>query len=211
MITADSAVTFPLCPTYGFTVDPMILVKIIALESGFERTVRKWRQAKRTYSGVPTGARPQADIESILYFFLAVGATEGTFRFKDWTDYKTCRLGLTPSAIDQPIVSNGESPALYRLSKAYSVGSFTHLRTIYRPIGATVLVANESGVTQSAADWTLDEATGYIVPGIGFVGTPTFWGGEFDVLCRFDGAFQVEMSNFEIQTAHVNLIEKKQA
>lgn len=208
-ITSDSTPTFPACPTYGFNVDPMILVKIVTLESGFERTSRKWAQARRTFAGMPVGTKPQRDIEAILYFYLAIGATEGAFRFKDWTDFKSCRLDDEPFRTDQPIlVSSGSSPERYRLAKVYTVGAFTHTRYITRPIGSTITVANDSGIAQT--DWTLDEATGFIVPGGTFTGTPSFWGGEFDVYCRFDGAFQVEIANFKIQTAQVNLIEKRE-
>lgn len=210
MFDADASPIFPACPTYGFTVDPLILVKIVTLESGFERTTRKWRQALRTYSGMPVGQKPQADIEAVMYFYLALGAMSTAFRFKDWTDYKSCVLDDEPTPIDQPVqVTTDQSPERYRLVKNYSAGGFTHTRTISRPRGETIRVANEHGVEQT--DWNLDEATGYIVPGGTFAGIPTAWGGEFDVYCRFDGNFQIEISNFKIQTATVNLIEKREA
>lgn len=210
MITPDSTVLFPACPTYGFTVDPLILVKIVELESGFERSNRKWAQALRTYSGVPVGQRPERDIESIYYFYLAIGGMATPFRFKDYVDFKSCRLGADPTPVDQDIVSNGASPPLYRLAKIYEISNLSMIRYITRPIGSTVMVANESGVEQDPSLWTLDESTGFITVESGFDGIPSSWGGEFDVYCRFDGQFSVEITNHRIQSATVNIVEKRE-
>lgn len=205
-ITADTTPTFPICPAYGFTVDPFFLVKIITREGGFELVDRKWSQARREFNGVPLGDRVQEDIEQILYFWLAMGGMTTSFRFKDFTDFKSCKIGSTIAATDQPLVSLGSSQ--YQITKRYTVGSITHTRNIYRPIGSTLLVANEVGAVQSS--WTLNEATGVITKGGGFSGTPTAAGFEFDVLCRFNGNFAPQISNLEIQSADVSLIEKRE-
>lgn len=209
-IQVDDTPVFPACPTYGFTVDPSILVKIVMREGGFERLDRKWDQALRKYDGVPTGEKPQADIEDILHFFLAIGGMSTYFRFKDWTDYKSCLLDEEISALDQPFVLEVGSPGGYRLTKEYAVGTYTHLRPIRRPIADTIVVANESGVAQSSANWILQESTGLLQPLPGFAGTPASWGGEFDVLVRFSAPFIPEISNFKIQRASVSLIEKRE-
>lgn len=208
-ITPDTTPTFPTCPGYGFRADPFFLVKIIAREGGFELVDRKWSQARRTFDGVPIGDRVQEDIEDILYFWLAVGGMGGEFRFKDWTDYKSCRVGQWVTATDQPLVARDTSPLTYQLVKQYAVGSLTHTRNISRPIGETVLVANEVGVEQS--DWSLDEATGILTPGATFAGVPTAAGFFFDVLCRFNDSFAPQITNQEIQSAEVSLIEKREA
>lgn len=209
-LQADDLPTFPTCPTYGFTVDPVFLVKIVQREGGYERVDRKWEQALRKYDGMPTGDQPQADIEELLYFWLAIGGMAGTFRFKDWTDYKSCRLGETISATDQPFSFESGSPGGYRLIKRYTYGSLTHDRTIYRPVGSTIRVANESGVEQSPSTWLLQESTGLLQTLPGFSGTPAAWGGEFDVWCRFNSPFVPQISNHEIQSATVSIIEKRE-
>lgn len=207
-ITPDPAPQFPACPAYGFRSDPFFLVKIIAREGGFELVNRKWSLPLRSYDGVPMGDRAQEDIEEILYFWLAVGGMSGSFRFRDYTDYKSCRLGEEITPIDQPLVELDTSPVSYQLTKQYTVGALTHSRPITRPTGATVRIANELGVEQF--DWTLDEATGIVTPGPGFAGVPTAAGFEFDVLCRFNANFSPAIVNHEIQSAEVSLIEKRE-
>lgn len=209
-VIADTLETFPQCPTYGFSVDPFILVKIIAREGGFERTDRKWAHPLRKFTGVPIGNKPQADIEQILYFWLAVGGTAGEFRFKDYTDYKSCLLDDQIASTDQPLVEIDESPGGYQMVKQYTYGALTYERTIYRPIGSTVLVANELGVAQDSSTWSVDEATGIVQTLEGFSGVPTTWGGEFEVLCRFDGPFIPEVSDKDIQRADVSICEKRE-
>jgi uncharacterized protein (TIGR02217 family) len=210
-IQDDDAVTFPACPTYGFSVDPSILVKIVSREGGFERLDRKWAHPRRRYDGIPVGEKPQADIEEILHFFLAVGGMSTYFRFKDWTDYKSCSLDDEVTPLDQPFSFESGSPGGYRLIKRYSIGPFTYDRPIYRPIGTTIRVANQSGTEQAESTWILQESTGLLAPLGTFTGTPTSWGGEFDVMVRFNAPFIPEISNFKIQKASVSLIEKRES
>lgn len=208
-ITPDTTPRFPTCPSYGFRADPFFLVKIIAREGGFELVDRKWSQARRTFDGVPMGDRVQEDIEDILYFWLAVGGMSGEFRFKDWTDYKSSRVGDSILATDQPLLELDTSPVTYQLVKQYTVGALTHTRHIKRPVGESLLVANEVGAEQD--DWTLDEATGILTPGPTFAGTATAAGFHFEVLCRFNDSFAPQITNHEIQNAEVSLIEKREA
>jgi uncharacterized protein (TIGR02217 family) len=210
MIQEDSTPVFPACPSYGFTADPHILVKIIMREGGFEKLDRKCNQALRKYDGFPTGDRPQDDIEEVLYFWLALGGMSTGFRFKDWTDYKSCRLSDEPSALDQPFSFEAGSPGGYRLVKQYTYGAYTHTRTIYRPVGDTIMVANSVGAVQDPSTWLLEESTGLLQTLPGFTGTPGSWGGEFDVYCRFNAPFVPEISNFQIQRASISLIEKRE-
>lgn len=207
-IVTDETPTFPLCPGYGFNVDPYILVKIIEREGGFERTDRKWSQPRRQFNGVPLADATLGDVESILYFWLAVGGMAGSFRFRDYTDYKSCRTYETPAAADQPIIVNDDSPGGFRLVKQYTVGALTHVRPIFRPRGDSIEIYNEVNVAQS--DWTLDESTGLLQVGGGFAGVPTSWSGEFDVFCRFNASFAPTITNKQILSADVSVIEKRE-
>lgn len=206
-ITPDLAEVFPACPTYGFVAEPGWLVKIAAREGGYERRDLKWSRSLRKYTGVPTGDQPQDDIEDILDFWEAMNGFWQGFRFKDWMDYKSCRLRLTPAATDQPLVVSGDSPASYRLVKNYATksGRTIQPREILRPIGSTIMIANDTGAVQSA--WTLDESTGLVTIDGGFAGTPTSWGGEFDVWCRFDAQFNPTISDYQAMSVTVQLAE----
>lgn len=206
MFTPDTTPYFPACPTYGFTPSPDYLVKTIQREGGYIRDDIKWEEPLHTYSGAPLGNQAQRDIERVLYFFHATKKAK-RFRFKDWADYKSCILDNIPSPLDQPLQLVSGSPSGYQLSKQYLALPYITIRTIYRPRGNTIRIANESGVEQNPSTWLLDESTGLLSAVGGFTGTPTTWGGEFDVYCKFDGPPAIELIDFKIQSATVNIIE----
>jgi len=193
-ITADTSEIFPNCPTFGFVAEPAYLVKITSREGGYERRDRKWARPLLTVSASPTGDQSSDEIEEVMAFWHAMGGMSSGFRFKDWTDYKSCKLTATPAATDMPLASDTNSPAKYRLVKQYTAGSVIQVREIQRPKGSSIKIANEVGAVQSA--WTLDEATGLVSIGGGFSGTPTSWGGEFYVWMRFDAQLNPTISSW---------------
>lgn len=202
---------FPECPGYGFTAQPQYMVNIIRREGGYERTDSRWSRCLNVYTSVPLGPRDESEIQSILYFWHAMGGRATTFLIKDWADYKSCQTQSDPTALDQPLVPidlEGGGTG-YRLVKRYSVGSFTQDREITKPDGATILIANESGTTDNT--WTLDDDNGLIVPGGGFSGTPTSWGGEFLVPVRFNSELELQITDKQIQSVQFTLMEKRMA
>jgi uncharacterized protein (TIGR02217 family) len=209
-ITPDLAETFPNCPTYGFISEPNYLVKITAREGGFERVQRVWARPLLKFTGVPFGDQPFDDIEDILDFWHAMGGFSTPFRFRDWTDYKSCRLQATPAATDQPLIASGDSPPSWRLVKQYVTksGRTIQQREITRPIGSTILIANNLGAPQT--DWTLNESTGLLVAGGTFTGTPHSWGGEFDVWSRFDAIFNPSISEHQVMNVTVQIAQKRE-
>jgi uncharacterized protein (TIGR02217 family) len=180
-IVADTQyATFPECPGFGFTVEPKYMTHSIDGEGGQYKVARRWDMPLSFFTAVPTGDRDADVIQNLLIFWHAVGGTSNRFRFKDWADYKSCKTNQTPTALDQPFEIVGSA---YQMIKQYSGALMTQDRNIYRPVGSTIVVANTLGAAQT--DWTLDEATGLLTTGGGFVGTPGSWGGEFDLPCRF--------------------------
>jgi uncharacterized protein (TIGR02217 family) len=206
-IIPDLAESWPTCVTFGFVAEPQRLVKITSREGGYERRDLKWKRSLRAYSSVPMGSQSEDEILDILDFWEAMGGMWQGFRFKDWIDYKSCRRSATPAATDQPLELSGDSPTSYRLIKNYPTKSGRTIaqREIARPIGSTIMIANEVGAAQTA--WTLDESTGILTIDGGFVGTPTAWGGEFDVWCRFDAQFNPSYSDLKIMDVSVQLKE----
>jgi uncharacterized protein (TIGR02217 family) len=209
MIRPDTSPIFPACPTFGFTAEPEYLVKITAREGGYERIDRKWARPLLSFTGVPLGDQPQAEIESVLYFWHAMGGMSTYFRFKDWTDFQSCPLDATPAATDQPIIATTDVPPKLRLVKQYTVGNIIQQREILRPLGSSLLIANETGAVQPASRWTVDESTGLLTIGPGFLGTPSAWGGEFFVWVRFNAQLNPQISNHLIQNVTVQLKEKR--
>jgi uncharacterized protein (TIGR02217 family) len=204
-IIPDPSPIFPNCATFGYVAEPNYLVKITSREGGFERRQRMWSRPLTRITAHPTGDQPQKDIESVIAFWHAMGGLSSAFRATDWTDYLSCSLDDEPSALDMPLVLSGDSPASYRLVKQYTAGSVIQQREILKPLGASILVANELGEVQTA--WTLDESTGLVTTDVGFSGTPTSWGGEFYIWCRFDAQLNPSVSNYKIMNITVQLAE----
>jgi uncharacterized protein (TIGR02217 family) len=214
-IIPDTSPIFPTCPTFGFVSEPQYLVKITAREGGYERRDRKWATPLTRITASPTGDQPQEDIAKLINFWHAMGGLSYAFRVKDYTDYQSCDVGDVPTATDQPLLLSGDSPASYRLVKEYISGSFVQQRYILRPIGspytdsthsyAGIQIANTLGAPQT--HWTLDEATGLLTIGAGFVGTPGFWGGEFYLWMRFDAQLDPQISNHQVMSVTAQLQE----
>jgi uncharacterized protein (TIGR02217 family) len=193
-IIPDTSAIFPNCPTFGYISEPNYLVKITSREGGFERRQRMWSRPLTKITASPSGDQSNVDIQAVQTFWHAMGGLSSAFRALDWTDYKSCLLNETPAATDMPLVLSGDSPASYRLMKQYVVGSIIQQREILKPVGSTILIANETGTPQT--DWTLDESTGLLTKGGTFSGTPHSWGGEFYIWCRFDAQFNPTISNW---------------
>jgi uncharacterized protein (TIGR02217 family) len=194
---------FPECPGFGFTVEPRYLTKAIEREGGQERVDRRWDRPLVFFTAVPTGNRDADVVQNLLIFWHAVGGTGGRFRFKDWTDYKSCKTNQIPTALDQPFEVVGGA---YQMIKRYVATPYTQNREICRPVGSTIVVANTLGAIQT--DWILDESTGLLTPGSGFTGTPGSWGGEFDLPCRFLTEYSLTVvDGIDIQSGSFTLSE----
>lgn len=199
---------FPECPGYGFTAQPQYLVNIVRRDGGYERSDRRWSRPLNTYNAVPMGPRDEAVIQNILYFWHAMGGMATVFAFKDWTDYKSCPTWGTPAATDCPLVAVSlDSGTAYQLTKEYTVGALHGFREIYKPVGSTILVANADGDAQT--DWLVDQDTGLLKPGGSFVGTPTTWGGEFNIPVRFNSNLAAQIADKQMQSAEFSLCEKR--
>lgn len=207
MLQPDTLEIFPTCPAYGFTVEPRYRVSITERDGGYERVDRKWSRPLHRYTAVPMGTRVEDDIQEVLYFWHAHGGPSTRFRFKDFADFKSCRIQDEPTPSDQPFTFIPGSPGGYQLVKVYTYGARQQVREITKPNGATIRVANQLGIEQAASTWLLDEATGLLQTLGGFSGTPTSWGGEFYVLARFDSELPISIANKQIHEASFSVAE----
>jgi uncharacterized protein (TIGR02217 family) len=209
LVIPTSLLLFPECPGYGFNVQPQYLVKIVCREDGFERIDRRWARSLSVFTVVPVGDRDEAEIQSILYFWHAMGGRATPFLIKDWTDYKSCPTQDDVAATDQLVaaVTLSDASTAYQLVKTYRVGALAQPREITQPKGDTIVVANSLGAVQT--DFTLDEATGLLKPGVSFTGTPKSWGGEFYVPVRFNSELDTQIVDKQIQSVTFTLMEKR--
>jgi uncharacterized protein (TIGR02217 family) len=197
---------FPGCPSFGYVSSPKYSTTISALASGREFRNRNWARPLCSIE-VTVGPRREAEIQELLEFWHAVGGQELAFRFKDYADFKSCRVNEDVSEIDQPFEVVTGSPSGYQLIKQYVAGVRTQIRYISKPVEGTIVVANTLGDIQDSSRWSIDYTTGILQTLPGFVGTPGSWGGEFDVPVRFDSEFPISLIDYRIESVAFMLQE----
>ena len=207
MTTFIETPVFPGCPKFGLTSEPGYDVSIIKLSSGRERRNRNWsRPLTRVTITVGPGPQRDGEVQELLEFWHAVGGTAIGFRYKDWSDYKSCRVSDTVSSTDQPLVATGDSPETYQLTKRYTAGAAIQDREISKPVSGTILIADGGTLKAETTDYTIDYSTGLVSLLFSPSGTLT-WGGEFDIPVRFDSTFPIEHLQRDFQTVSFTLQE----
>ena len=198
---------FLFCPSLGAQSIPRYAASIARMMSGAERRNRFWQYPLCRFL-IAIDPREIEEVQFVLRFFHAMGATECGFRFPDRADYKSCMVHETPTPLDQPLEPTGDSPGTYQLIKEYTVGTRTQQRIILKPVASTIRVANGDGDEQDADTWEIDETTGIITALEGFSGVPSSWGGEFDVPVRFESEeLPIILQQNTIHGASFSLIE----
>lgn len=193
---------FPSCPSFGFTSEPRYSVTHVETASGDEQSNENWLQALHIFT-CSIGPQVIEEIAEAAEFYHAMGGTFHRFRFKDYADFKSCRVNLDPTENDQPIVTiDGDK----QLVKRYAAGAATRDRLIQKPVQGTILLASSGVLKTEGVDYTIDYATGIVTTGLGGVLT---WGGEFDVPCRFDSEFPVQIVNLNVHDVQLIIKETR--
>lgn len=195
---------FPSCIRLGFTASPNYSVTISKTVSGRERRNRNWAQSLRMFS-VNVGPDDQGLLDELLEFWHAMAGPECGFRFKDWTDYKSCRKSTDITPSDQSLVLIAGSPGGYQLQKTYRAGARATVRDILKPVQGTIRIARNGIELTELTDWALNYTTGQLT--LWDTSGEITWGGEFDVPCRFDSDFPVEALTNVIEQVTVQLLE----
>lgn len=201
---------FPECVVrYGYSATPRYSVTISETVSGKERRNANWQRALRIFN-VTAGPRMEEEIQEIYEFWMAIGGPECGFRFKDFSDYKSCRVDADYTALDQALVLISGSPGGYQLQKTYRAGTRARVRDILKPVTGTILVANNGVAMTEGSDYVLDYTTGLLTLFVAPNGTIS-WGGEFDTPVRFDSEFPLELISHQVEQVSFQLRELRDA
>jgi uncharacterized protein (TIGR02217 family) len=179
-------VRFPAALSFGSTGGPERRTEIVALSNGFEERNSPWAHSRRRYDA-GLGVRALDDLAEVFAFFEARHGQLYGFRWKDWTDFKSCLPSAVPSALDQAIGTGDGARRDFALGKRYASGPQGYVRPIVKPVEGTVRAAVGGVILAENTDYTVDHATGAIslavIPAAGALVTAGF---EFDVPVRFD-------------------------
>jgi uncharacterized protein (TIGR02217 family) len=176
-------IRFPTSIAFHSSGGPERKTEIVTLGSGYEERNGVWSASRHRYD-VGYGVRTLDDIAAVIAFFEARNGRLYGFRFKDFSDFKSCSPLAAITPLDQPLATGDGSTKSFALKKTYSSGPAAFSRAIAKPVAGTVRVA-VAGATQS--NFAVDSTTGLVAfataPPAGAVLTAGF---EFDVPVRFD-------------------------
>jgi uncharacterized protein (TIGR02217 family) len=167
--------------------------------------------SRRSYDA-GTGVRSLEDLYNVLAFFEARRGSLCAFRFRDPFDMKSCRPDGTPWPLDQTLGIGDGSTASFPLVKNYGDGGQAYARPIMKPDAGTLRVAVADLEKASPADFSFDEASGFVTFAEGEVpaeGEAVSAGYEFDVPVRFDAErIEIGLHSFKAgQIPNIPLVE----
>jgi uncharacterized protein (TIGR02217 family) len=191
-------IRFPANLSFGSVGGPERRTEIVTLTNGFEERNTPWAHSRRRYdAGV--GLRSLDDIETLIAFFEARSGQLHGFRWKDWSDFKSCQPTGTPSPLDQLIGIGDGTTTVFQLQKRYVSGLQAYSRPIRKPVAGTVRVAVAEDPKIEGVEYSVNDETGEVTfaipPDQGVRVTAGF---EFDVPVRFDSeTIQTSVASFQ--------------
>lgn len=199
-------VRFPTTIAFQSHGGPERKTEIVTLGSGFEERNAVWAASRRHYD-VGYGVKTLDDMHAVLTFFEArLGRLYG-FRFKDFSDFKSCPPGQAVTPADQLIATGDGASKSFSLIKTYASGPAKYVRTIAKPVAGSLRLA-VAGVEQSG--FSLDSTTGVVtLASAPAAGAAITAGYEFDVPVRFDSdSLSIAITGFQSgEIAAIPLIE----
>jgi len=203
-------VRFPASVSIGASGGPERRTEIVVLGSGHEERNSRWADSKRSYNA-GYGIKSVDDLHSVIAFFEERRGRLHGFRWKDWTDYKSCAPGETPTALDQAIGTGDGATDTFQLIKTYGSTFAPWARTIQLPAAGSVLVAVD-GAPQDPETFLVSLTTGVVtflpeyIPAVDTVVTAGF---QFDVPVRFDSdQLEINLSEMEAGSIpHIPIVE----
>ncbi len=179
-------VRFPENMSFGSVGGPERRTEVVTLSNGFEERNTPWAHSRRRYDA-GMGMRSLDDLEALISFFEARRGRLFGFRWKDWTDYKSCIPSEDIGPEDQSIGTGDGAQSEFGLIKQYLSGAEGYARPVRKPVEGTVRVALGGVEASIGIEFTVDVTAGTVSfaspPAAGVVITAGF---EFDVPVRFD-------------------------
>jgi uncharacterized protein (TIGR02217 family) len=191
-------VRFPTRLSLGALGGPERRTEIVTLVNGFEERNTPWAESRRSYDA-GLGMQTLDDVaDTIAFFESRLGQLYG-FRWKDWSDFKSCKPSENISANDQSIGTGDGTSTVYRLVKIYSSGDQSVSRTITKPVTDTVKIAVDGVELLPGVDFTVEDTSGEVTFTSAVAnGAAITAGFVFDVPVRFGlDRLDVSLTGFE--------------
>ncbi len=194
---------FPEDISYGSLGGPEYVNNIIESLNFNEIRIAKCANSRMRYNIMP-GIKNQEQLEVLTSFFRICRGKLIGFRYKDWSDYRANEKRF--------VVCNGIDSE-FQLTKSYTIGNYTYIRKITKPVRDTVKIFVDNKIHSAPHVPKVDYSTGIFSfaspPLKGAVISIEF---EFDVPVRFDTDYMpitIEGSNI-YSCCNLNLVELAQ-
>ena len=179
-------VRFPANLSFGSVGGPERRTDVVTLATGHEDRNTPGAQSRRRYDA-GLGLRSLDDIAALIAFFEARRGQLYGFRWKDWSDYKSCLPSGTVGFEDQAVGIGDGARVTFGLQKRYVSGGFEELRPIAKPVAGSLRAGIGGIELKEGVHFDVDTVAGTVT----FVdppdpGAPVTAGFEFDVPVRFD-------------------------
>ena len=179
-------IRFPTSLSFGSAGGPERRTEIVTLVSGFEERNTPWEHSRRRYDA-GLGLRSLDDVDTLIAFFEARRGQLYAFRWKDWSDYKSCPPSRDIGPLDQEIGRGDGRTTVFQLRKTYISGDQSYARPVLKPVKGSVKVALAGDPKVDTVEYNVNVTTGQVTfaspPDIDVRLTAGF---EFDVPVRFD-------------------------
>jgi len=191
-------VRFPPTLSFGSVGGPERRTEVVTLANGFEERNTPWSHSRRRYDA-GLGMRSLDDVETLIAFFEARRGQLFGFRWKDWSDYKSCAPSTEPHYNDQELGWGDGTTTVFQVQKRYRSGENSYTRPIRKPVAGSVKVGISGDPQTETVDYEVDLAAGQVTffsppPG----GAQITAGFEFDVPVRFDtDRIQTSVASFQ--------------
>lgn len=192
-MAVDYNKTFPETISQGVVGGPEFLTDVTSLRSGAEERNTPWSDPIHVYDA-GLGIRSVEDLYEFQTFYHNTRGMLKTFRFKDWSDFKSSVSAYdSVGPLDQHLGTGDGSTYYFRLYKDY--GGYKRRITNPRVLSAKVAF---DGVEQNSDSFFVDDQQGTIVfltpPPLGINITCGF---EFDVPVRFNSDYiPIQLKDF---------------
>ncbi|WP_299302284.1 DUF2460 domain-containing protein [uncultured Litoreibacter sp.] len=191
-------VRFPASLSFGSLGGPERRTEVVTLANGFEERNTPWAHSRRRYdAGV--GLRSLEDVELMIAFFEARQGQLYGFRWKDWSDYRSCKASADVTFEDQVVGTGDGVSRSVQLIKTYASGPHRYERPLSKLVAGTVKLGFDGLQVFEGVDWDVDLDTGVVTFEHALdEGVEITAGYEFDVPVRFaTDAIQTSVASFQ--------------
>ena len=191
-------VQFPANLSFGSVGGPERRTEVVTLSNGYEERNTPWSHSRRRYdAGV--AMRSLDDVATLIAFFEARRGQLYGFRWKDWSDYKSCLPSADLNFEDQVLGTGDGTTTVFQLQKTYASGLNSYARPIAKPIIGSVLAGVDGVELTEGSDFSVNHTTGEITFTVAPAAEADVTAGyEFDVAVRFDtDVIQTSLATFQ--------------